>query len=65
MNQKQSISLQFSIEEVNTLLNALGDRPYVQVVELIQKIHQQAGEQVQQNPVPPDEEPETEQEETT
>ncbi len=54
MNQNQSISLQLSIEEVNTLLNALGDRPYAQVFELIQKIHQQAEEQVQQTPAPPD-----------
>lgn len=48
MQQGTSISLNLSLEEVNAILSALGEHPYIQVYELIQKIQHQAGEQVQQ-----------------
>ena len=47
MNQDQQISLQLSVDEINTILNALGDRPYAQVFGIIQKIQQQAASQLQ------------------
>lgn len=52
MNQDQNVSLELTIEEINTTLNALGNLPYIQVFGLIQKIQQQAGQQVQQLGVP-------------
>ena len=46
MNQPQTLSLQLTLDEVNLLLTALGDRPYVQVYPLLQKIQEQAGAQL-------------------
>lgn len=44
----QTIQLELTLAEVNQLLDALGDKPYVQVYQLIQRIQQQAGAQLQQ-----------------
>ncbi len=46
MENTQNIKLLLTLEEVNTLLTALGNLPYVQVFELVQKIQQQAAQQV-------------------
>lgn len=40
------ITLQFSVEEVNTILKALGDLPFNQVYDLIGSIHEQANQQL-------------------
>lgn len=45
--QPKQLQLELTLEEVNTILTALGQQPYVQVYELIGKIRQQAGAQVQ------------------
>lgn len=39
------INLKLTVEEANTVLNALGNMPYGQVFQLIAKIHEQAAEQ--------------------
>ena len=41
------INLTFTLEEVNTLLNALGTQPYAQVQPLIAKIQTQGSAQLQ------------------
>ena len=41
------INLTLTLEEVNTLLNALGTQPYAQVQPLIAKIQTQGSTQVQ------------------
>jgi len=41
------IILQFTIDEVNELLTALGQLPYTQSFQLIQAIHNQAIPQIQ------------------
>ena len=41
------INLQLEINEINGILSALGQMPYVQVRELVEKIQQQAVPQVQ------------------
>ncbi len=41
------IKLELEIAEVNGILTALGQMPYIQVQALIAKIQQQAGPQVQ------------------
>ena len=41
-----NITLNFTIDEVNALLTALGQLPYVQAAPLIQAIHNQAIPQV-------------------
>ena len=41
------INLTFTLEEVNTLLNALGTQPYAQVQPLIAKIQTQGSTQIQ------------------
>jgi hypothetical protein len=46
------IKLELTVEEVNGILQGLGQLPYVQVVTLVEKIKEQATPQVQQqNPV--------------
>ncbi|MBS3770378.1 MAG: hypothetical protein V5A47_11495 [Bacteroidales bacterium] len=48
MDDKE-VSLKLNIEEVNKIMTALGNLPYVQVYELINKIQQQVSGQVNQN----------------
>ena len=43
----KDINLTFTLEEVNTLLNALGTQPYTQVQPLIAKIQTQGSTQLQ------------------
>ncbi len=43
------IKLTLSIEEINKILEALGNQPYVGVYQLINKIQQQANLQLQEN----------------
>tara|TARA_B100000780_G_scaffold261801_1_gene214480 strand:+ start:2077 stop:2280 length:204 start_codon:yes stop_codon:yes gene_type:complete len=43
----KDIQLTLSLEEVNTLLNALGTQPYAQVQPLIAKIQTQGSTQLQ------------------
>ena len=45
----QEIQLKLTLAEVNQILDALGDKPYKQVYQLIVKIQQQAGDQLQQS----------------
>ena len=42
-----NINLNLTVNDVNVVLQALGNAPYVQVFELIEKIRDQAGPQVQ------------------
>jgi len=42
----RDIKLTLSLEEVNCILSALGDKPFVQVVTLIAKVRDQADPQV-------------------
>ena len=42
------INLPFEINDINGILSALGQMPYVQVRELVEKIQQQAIPQIQQ-----------------
>jgi hypothetical protein len=47
-----SIELSLSIEEVNGIMQALGQMPYAQVAALIDKVRSQAAPQVQTQPAP-------------
>ena len=38
----QTVRLELTIGEINQILGALGDKPFAQVYQLIQKIRQQA-----------------------
>ncbi len=42
----KSIKLELSVEEINLILNALSNLPYIQVHALIQNVQQQAGPQL-------------------
>jgi hypothetical protein len=58
-----TINLEFSVEEVDTILGALGNESYVKVSDLINKIRAQAVPQWQaiqeaKNPKPKEEDPE-------
>ncbi len=44
----ETIQLQLNIDEVNGILEALGQMPYAKVHQLIGKIHQQASGQFQE-----------------
>ncbi len=48
-NEKQIIHLELTIEEVNLILTALGQLPYVQVVSIMEKIRKQAEGQFASN----------------
>jgi hypothetical protein len=41
-NGNQKIKLELTIDEINVVLNALGQMPYVQVVSILNNISQQA-----------------------
>lgn len=43
----QEITLKLTIEETNTILQALGSRPFTEVNQLISKIQQQATAQIE------------------
>jgi hypothetical protein len=45
----QEVELQLTLAEVNQILDALGEKSYKQVYQLIIKIQQQAENQLQQN----------------
>ncbi|MEO9852352.1 MAG: hypothetical protein ABJH72_17065 [Reichenbachiella sp.] len=45
----KEVSLKLSIDEANAVLNALGNLPFVQVNQLINKIQLQAGQQLNGN----------------
>mgnify|MGYP003346879897 FL=1 len=45
-----NINLNLTVNDVNVVLQALGNAPYAQVFELIEKIRDQAGPQVQEQP---------------
>jgi len=42
------VKLELTINDVNIIMQALGNAPYVQVAELIQKIREQAQSQINQ-----------------
>ena len=44
------MKLDLTIAEVNAIMQALGNAPYAQVFELVQKIREQAQSQVQPAP---------------
>jgi hypothetical protein len=43
-----NVTLEFSVKELNTLLNVLAQSPFIQVVNFINEIQTQAGPQVEQ-----------------
>ncbi len=43
----QELNLKLTVEETNTVLEALGNMPFVKVHSLINKIQQQASQQLQ------------------
>jgi len=45
----QEVQLQLTLPEVNQILDALGEKSYKQVYQLIIKIQQQAESQIQKN----------------
>jgi hypothetical protein len=47
---KELINLELSVQEINLILQALGQAPYVQVAELFEKIKVQAVPQVEALP---------------
>jgi hypothetical protein len=51
--QMQEIQLKLTLAEVNQILDALGDKSYKQVYQLIIKIQQQAESQLSKNDLQP------------
>jgi len=47
---EQKFTLELSLKDANTVLQSLGQMPYVQVVELIENIKAQASKQLQPEP---------------
>jgi hypothetical protein len=46
------IKLELTVEEVNNILQGLGQLPYIQVTSLVEKIKEQATPQVQSQQTP-------------
>jgi hypothetical protein len=46
------IKLELTVEEVNNILQGLGQLPYIQVASLVEKIKEQATPQVQSQQTP-------------
>ena len=44
-NEQQAVHLELTIDELNLILTALGQLPYVQVVGVLENIRKQAEEQ--------------------
>ena len=44
-DNKKTIKLELTVDEINTVLKALGTLPFNQVFELIGKVHDQASAQ--------------------
>lgn len=44
----QTLTLEVTIDEANLILEALGQRPFIEVYQLVQKIQSQAEDQVNQ-----------------
>lgn len=51
----KDIKLTLTIDEVNQILEALGNQPFVKVHSLIQKIQQQGSSQIESEAVTPQE----------
>ena len=45
------MTLDLTVNEINLILQALGNAPYASVFELVQKIREQAQAQVQPEPI--------------
>jgi hypothetical protein len=52
MNQTEQLSLNLTIEEINTILEALGQRAYADVFQLVEKIKAQSGAQMRTHEPP-------------
>lgn len=48
--EQQNITLELTVQEVNTILGALAQRPFAEVANIFGKVQQQAQGQVQQTP---------------
>ena len=53
MTRIQQVQLELTLAEVNQILDALGDKSYKQVYQLIIKIQQQAESQLSKNDLQP------------
>jgi hypothetical protein len=51
-----AIKLEFQLDEVNVILSALGNLPYAQVIQLVNKIQAQATPQLAPKPIEPTDE---------
>ena len=49
----KEITLTLTVDEANQILDALGKEPFNKVFQLINKIQQQANQQLNNNPPPP------------
>ncbi len=45
----ETITLELTIDETNTILAGLGEQPYVKVVDLVQKIQEQGASQLERS----------------
>jgi len=45
-DQQQTVKLELTVAEVNTILAAIGKQPYIEVFQLINKIQTQGGNQI-------------------
>lgn len=48
----EELNLKLTIDEINTVLESLGDQPYVKVYQLVSKIQKQSQEQLRASEKP-------------
>lgn len=46
LQTEKTLSIELTLEEINKIMTALGNLPYVQVYQIISKIQMQAGNQM-------------------
>lgn len=46
MENEQKITIEFTIDEINTLIDALGKEPFMKVYKIIEKLHVQSKKQL-------------------
>lgn len=51
MNSEKKISIEFHIEELNTIIEALSKEPFKKVYKIIEKLHVQSKKQLEQTTI--------------
>lgn len=46
MDKEKNVKIEFSVEELNTIIEALGKEPFIKVYRIIEKLHVESKKQL-------------------